>query len=454
MTPFLALALLATVATPSPGASLAQSRRTAIVTAAERVSPAVVSVSVLATTVVASRPFFEDPFFGEFWGHFFPTPYVRRQVRALGSGFIVDSSGIVITNAHVVSGASRIKVTLPDGRTFDAKLLGEADKLDIAVLKISGKHLPVAPIGNSDDLLIGEWAIAIGNPFGFLMEDLQPTVTVGVISALHRTFKGRSERLYRDMIQTDAAINPGNSGGPLVNALGEVIGMNTFIITKSGGSEGMGFAIPINTVMKIAREIVQYGRVREGYLGITVQDLTDALREGLGFSGTGGVLINSVDPEGPLAHRVREGDILLKINNRPILNTGDFEDFTYALVPGERFTFTLWRKGKTLTVRARSVEFRIRSVPLEYGLTVAEITPALVQKYHLQTTQGVVVISVDPQSPFSRIGLEPGDVILSLNRQEIRTVDDLRQALKRLKTGYIEVVLDRGGQRLWYRGTF
>ncbi len=446
------LALL--LVTSSASASIDQSRRTAIVNAAERVSPAVVSVSVLATTVVASRPFFEDPFFGEFWGHFFPTPYIRRQVRALGSGFIVDSSGIVITNAHVVSGAEVIKVTLPDGRTFDADLLGEADKLDIAVLKIPGKHLPVAPIGDSDRLLIGEWAIAIGNPFGFLMEDLEPTVTVGVISALHRTFKGRSERLYRDMIQTDAAINPGNSGGPLVNALGEVIGMNTFIITKSGGSEGMGFAIPINTVMKIAREIVEYGHVREGYLGITVQDLTDALREGLGFSGTGGVLINSVDPQGPLAGKVKEGDILLRINRRRILNSGDFEDFTYALVPGERFTFTLWRQGKTFTVRARSVEFRIASETLDYGLTVAQITPALVQKYGLQTAQGVVVVSVDPQSPFARIGLQPGDVILSLNRHDIRTVEDLRRALKSLRRGYLEVVLDRQGQRLWYRGTF
>ncbi len=440
---------LGLVASPS----VDQSRRTAIVNAAERVSPAVVSVSVLST-VVASRPLFEDPFFGEFWGHFFPAPYVRRRVHALGSGFIVDSSGIVITNAHVVADADQIKVTLPDGRTFDAELLGEADPLDIAVLRIPGEHLPVAPLGNSDDLLIGEWAIAIGNPFGFLMEDLEPTVTVGVISALHRNFKGRSERLYRDMIQTDAAINPGNSGGPLVNSLGEVIGMNTFIITKSGGSEGMGFAIPINTVMKIVREIVQYGHVREGYLGITVQDLTDALREGLGYEGTGGVLINSVDPEGPLARKVQEGNLLLQINHRPILNTGDFEDFTYALVPGERFTLTLWRKGRTFTVTVRSTEFRVPSVQLDYGLEVAPITPALVQKYGLQATQGVMVVSVDPRSPFARIGLQPGDVILSLNRQEIRSVDDLKRALKTLRRRFVAVVIDRKGQRLWYQGTF
>ncbi len=433
--------------------SLDQSRRTAIVTAAERVSPAVVSVSVLST-VVASRPLFEDPFFGEFWGHFFPAPYVRRRVHSLGSGFIVDSSGIVITNAHVVSGADEIKVTLPDGRTFDAELLGQADKLDIAVLRIPGQNLPVAPLGDSDHLLIGEWAIAIGNPFGFLMEDLEPTVTVGVISALHRTFKGRSERLYRDMIQTDAAINPGNSGGPLVNALGEVIGMNTFIITKSGGSEGMGFAIPINTVMKIVREIVQYGHVREGYLGITVQDLTDALREGLGYTGTGGVLVNSVDPEGPLAHQVQEGDVLVQINHRPILNSGDFEDFTYALVPGERFTLTLWRNGRTFSVTVRSVEFQVKAVSVGLGLEVAEITPALVQKYNLKATQGVMVVSVDPKSPFARIGLEPGDVILALNRREIRRVRDLQEALQRLNRRYIEVVVDRRGQRLWYQGTF
>jgi len=231
-------------------------RTNAIVLAARKVSPAVVSVVVTQIRVVTYDPF-GGLGFDDFFRDFFPRHTYRQEIKSMGSGVIVDKRGYIITNAHVVYNATRIKVTLPDNRRFDAELMGMDTDLDLALLRIRGKDLPVAPLGDSRDLMIGEWAIAIGNPFGFLMEDAQPTVTVGVISALHRDIRSSgSAGLYTDMIQTDAAINPGNSGGPLCNALGEVIGINTFILSHAGGSEGVGFARPITDVKRFINEVL------------------------------------------------------------------------------------------------------------------------------------------------------------------------------------------------------
>ncbi len=426
-------------------------RRTAIVQAAERVSPSVVSISVLSR-VVTQAPLFEDPFFGEFWRQFFPPRYLEREVQSLGSGIILSSDGYIVTNAHVVKGASQIQVTLTDGRTFDATLVGMADKLDIALLKVDAEDLPAAPLGNSDSLMIGEWVIAVGNPFGFLLEDLEPTVTVGVISALHRTMKGSSERIYRDMIQTDAAINPGNSGGPLVNALGEVIGMNTFIITKSGGSEGIGFAIPINTVRKIVRELKQYGEVREGYLGFRVQGLSPELREAMEYPYLFGVLVNGVDPDGPASGKIQEGDIIMAINHRKLYNVGDFEDITYALVPGEVLRLTLWREGMVKTLNLRSEEFHVPEVDIGFGLIVAPVTPAIVDRFGLTVTQGVMIVRLLPRSPFRALGLDQGDVILAVNDHPVRSPKDLKALLEASTPGYVKLIIDRKGQRFWITG--
>ncbi len=430
-----------------------KSRRTAIVRAAEEISPSVVSISVLSR-VVASVPFFEDPFFGEFWREFFPPRLYEREVQSLGSGVIISRSGYIVTNAHVVKDAESIKVTLPDGRTFDGEIVGIADKFDIALVKVNGKDLPVAKIGNSDNLLIGEWVIAVGNPFGFLLEDLQPTVTVGVVSALHRTIKGRSERIYRDMIQTDAAINPGNSGGPLVNALGEVIGINTFIFTKSGGSEGIGFAIPINTVMRIVGELKKYGHMREGYLGFTVQDMDKDLKEAMGYPYTFGVLVNSVDPGGPASGKIHERDIIMTMDNRKIYNTGDFEDITYALVPEQTISLKVWRDGKKYMVTVRSAEFKLNEQDIGFGLTVAKVTPAVADKFGLAVSEGVLVVNIEYGSVFNRLGIEKGDVILAVNGTLIKTPEDLKEVLKNLEPGYVKFLVDRKGQRLWFTGIF
>lgn len=233
---------------------IACQRNNAITQAVKDVEPAVVSVNVIKTEVVRGS---YNPF-GFPFGDFFGVP-MQRQVQSIGSGIIFNSEGHIITNAHVVSGATQIKVVLPDAREFDAKLLGIDESGDIAVLKIEGKDLPVAKLGTSGDLIIGEWAIALGNPYGFLMNDTNPSVAVGVISAVNRNFGQRQDsKVYKNMIQTDAAINPGNSGGPLVNINGEVIGINTFIVSESGGSIGIGFALPIDRVKKVAKELILY----------------------------------------------------------------------------------------------------------------------------------------------------------------------------------------------------
>jgi len=305
-------------------------RRNAIVLATERVEPAVVTVSVLRAQLVEGPAFPQEEFF-------FPFRQMRRRfwqrVQGLGSGVIVDPKGTVITNYHVVKGAQMIKITLPDGREFGAQYLGGTELYDLAVLKLEaeGATVPSAQWGDSNDLLIGEWVIAIGNPFGYLLDDSQPTVTVGVISAKSRDVQVETNRvtIYKDMIQTDAAINPGNSGGPLVNALGEVIGINTFILSRSGGSQGIGFAIPMNTVQRVMTEIVEHGMLREVWVGVHVQEIPARLAESLDLETNAGVIVANVDKGSPADKAgIERGDVIRKIGNDTI---SDFEDAKRAL---------------------------------------------------------------------------------------------------------------------------
>lgn len=309
---------------------VARSRMNAIVLAAQKVSPAVVSVVVTQTQVVSYDPF--DLFgFDDFFRDFFPRHTFRQEVKSMGSGVIVDPKGYVVTNAHVVTNATQIKVTLPDNRAFQAELVALDQDRDLALLKIPGENLPVAVLGNSDDLMIGEWAIAIGNPFGFLIEDAQPTVTVGVISALHRDIKaGRSNAVYTDMIQTDAAINPGNSGGPLVNALGEVVGINTFIFSHAGGSEGVGFGRPINEVKRFINEAL--GRASVDYekfttwIGAVVADINPTLRIRFGLTHKRGVVVLEVKSNS-IAEKIglMPGDVILYSNGKVVGSASAFK---------------------------------------------------------------------------------------------------------------------------------
>ena len=360
----LALAAATSVtAAPTPRVnpeSVSRSRRTAIVTAAERVSPAVVTVSVVATRIVRADPF-GMPFRDEFFERFFPPSLYKERVPGMGSGVIVDASGIVLTNSHVVRNAEEIRVNLPDGRHFTAKLLGDSPVYDLAVLQITGDRLPVAPLGDSDDLIVGEWAIAIGNPFGYLLEDPQPTVTAGVVSATRRDIKAEATQsgMYKNMIQTDASINPGNSGGALVNADGEVIGINTFIFTSTGGSIGLGFAIPINLAKRVLAEVRKYGRVRVAWPGMNVQPVTDALAQRLGWNTSGGLVVSGVDANGPADRAgVKPLDRIRKVNGRVTNSVEDAQASIYGAQVGDRLALEVERDGKV-----RSLTLTLEEAP-------------------------------------------------------------------------------------------
>jgi serine protease Do len=350
--PILALTLAWTAAHAAPAGDIASSRRNAIVTAAQKVSPSVVTVSVVGTRVVRADPF-QGMLHDEYFERFFPPTEYRQRVSGLGSGVIVDRSGLVLTNEHVVRDAEEVNVTLPDGRQLPAKVLGGSPIYDLAVVRITGDKLPVASMGNSDNLMVGEWAIAIGNPFGYLLNDSQPSVSVGVISATHRDVKSSATEtgVYKDMIQTDAAINPGNSGGPLVNGDGEVVGINTFIFTQSGGSIGLGFAVPINLARRIMDEVVKYGRVRSAWPGLSLQPLTPGLARRLGFSDASGWVVTDVMAGGPAAKAgVRVGDRIRKVNDRVINTLDDVQRSIYGAGVGDRISLVIERDGKTSTV--------------------------------------------------------------------------------------------------------
>jgi serine protease Do len=337
-----------TPAATETGDEITESRRNAIVRAAERVGPAVVSISVIQVRVVRTGPFgslFRDPMFQ----YFFPElqQEYHQQIKNMGSGFMVDEDGHILTNEHVVENATEIIVNLADGRQFDARLLGSDPALDLALLKIDGEALPSAPLGSSDDLIIGEWAIAIGNPYGYIMEDSRPSVTVGVISALGRNFDPRRGRIYRNMVQTDAAINPGNSGGPLVNSVGQVIGINTFIFTETGGSLGLGFAIPIDAARRMMEEIITYGEVRPFWTGIHIQTLTPIIAQSLRYDSTEGVIISQLDPSSPARRAgLKVGDIVVAFNGQPIGDENDLVAEFYSAHVGDRITLKVWRQGQ------------------------------------------------------------------------------------------------------------
>ena len=337
------------------------SRKTAIVDAADRVGPAVVSISVIQTRVVraARRTPFRSPFFDQFFRDFYGDREYVEKIPSLGSGVIISHDGHVVTNEHVVRDAAEIKVTLTDGRQFDAEVIASDSDYDLALLRIDGENLPFAGLGDSDSLLIGEWAVAIGNPFGYLLQDSHPTVTAGVISALHRNVTTSEGVLgvYKDMIQTDAAINPGNSGGALVNSVGEVVGINTFIITQSGGSMGLGFAIPVNRVKYIVDEVATYGRIRQIWIGLKVQEVTPMIAHSLGLSSARGLIISEADPESPAYKAgLRRGDIIIGVNREEAANYDAARRAIFGARVGDVLEFDVLRDGRTETMRVKVEE--------------------------------------------------------------------------------------------------
>ncbi len=419
------------------------SRNNAIVAAAARVAPAVVSVNVIRTEQVQTRGSFFDPF---------PMPRTRRS-RGLGSGFIVSADGVNLTNDHVVRDAERIMVALPDGRDFEAELLGADQLTDVAVLRIRGADLPVAPVGTSEGLLIGEWSLAIGNPFGNLFSNSEPSVTAGVISGTGRHIIPDDEDrvVYLGMIQTDASINPGNSGGPLVNSLGEVIGVNSSIFSRSGGSEGLGFAIPIDRAIRVANDLLTSGEVKRAWLGFEV----DASEQDI-WGRTHGVAITSVSPSSPAARaEISLGARVITANGKALRTPLDFESLMLDLEEGESVALGIeGRRDPVILVSEALPSISADRVTALEQMELITVTPGLRAERSLSYETGALIVNIERDLE-SRIGLRAGDVILQVGRQRVESAEEAAGALRRA-SGSFPVYIERNGEvvvrRLIFRG--
>ncbi len=435
---------------------ITETRKNAIVRAAEKIGPAVVSISVVQVRTVRESPFgstFGDQFFDEFWGRYFQPREYKQKVYSLGSGVIISEDGYILTNEHVVRGADELKVTLTDGKEYIGKIVGQDHTSDLAVVKIEGRRYPYAPLGDSDSLIIGEWAIALGNPFGYLLDDPHPTVTVGVISALKRDIKmdPQEGRSYRKMIQTDAAINPGNSGGPLVDADGQVIGINTFIFSTSRGSEGIGFAIPINRAKGIISDLINKGKVITGYVGIRVQDLTQLLASSLGIQEKEGAIVTEVDKGSPAEKaQIKRGDLITEINGEKVRNKADFQGIISYIKPQDKLGISLVRDKRTIHTAVSAQKEPAVKIAQEkedfLGITVSEITPGIAEELNLTSRAGVVITAVDEAGKGEGLGLREGDVIREVNNQKVRNMDDYKKLIGNARNQKrLAMVIEREG---------
>jgi Do/DeqQ family serine protease len=390
----------------------------------ERTIPAVVNLATRGR-VVEQSPLLDDPFFRRF----FDLPQVPRErwVQGLGSGVILDAErGYILTNFHVIQRADEIVVTLHDGRRLDAEVVGTDQATDLAVLRVAADGLDAVRVADSDALRVGDFVVAIGNPFG-----LGQTVTSGIVSALGRS--GLGIESYEDFIQTDASINPGNSGGALVNLRGELVGINTAILARGGGNIGIGFAIPVNMALQVMDHLVEYGEVRRGRLGVTVQDLTPDLAQAFGIPQIHGAVIARVEP-GSAAERagLLEGDVVLTVNDRRVRNATELRNAIGLLRAGTEVKLAVVRDNRRRTLTAMVAEIEaatIEGARLDrrlQGASFGDMTE--VSRLHGRV-QGVLVVSVEGGSPAARAGLRDGDVVLSVNRQAVASVEDMRRLL-------------------------
>ncbi len=413
--------------------SISNSRRNAIVRAVERASPAVVNISTTRIERVSVRP----PFFDDWWTPFFDTPLripQRRELHGLGSGVIFDRKGYVLTNQHVIEGAQVTKVILSDGREFDAKIIGEDFLSDLAVLAIDASNLTEIELGNSDDLLIGEWAIAIGHPFAATIGNPKPTVTIGVVSATDRALK-TDERLYRNLIQTDASINPGNSGGPLVNLYGQLIGINTAIYSTSGGSQGIGFAMPVNTAKKVADQLIPYGAVVPPNIGLDVQDLTPELADSLNLKGNVGVLVAAVERGSPAAEAgIQRRDVIEAIDQQPMTSSEAFSAVTRLLHENQIVTFQVLSDGKRKNLRLKIRELQWTFMMQGWGITVDQLDRKAAEQYD---QRGVLVSKIDRNSTLAQLGLKRGDLIYQINDLKIKSLGDFKRITSQLQRNQV-----------------
>jgi Do/DeqQ family serine protease len=442
-------------AAPAPESQrLLRALEDAFVSVADRATPSVVNVSVKVKREAASEggpsPEMEErfrEFFGpELFERFFRRRAPREEGRAAGSGVIVDARGYILTNNHVVENAAEVEVRLSDDRKLKATVVGRDARTDLAVLKVEspGGPLPVATLGDSDKLRVGQWAIAIGNPFG-----LDRTVTAGIISATGRTHVGVAT--YEAFIQTDASINPGNSGGPLLNLDGRVVGINTAIVSSG---QGIGFAIPINMARDIMTQLIARGRVVRGWLGVVIQDLTPELAAGFGVKEDAGALVAEVMKDGPAAAAgLKPGDVIVGFGGTAIKDVTDLQKRVAAVEPGRPTPLAVVRDHKPVTLSVTVGEqptdeamAAAESGDEILGLTVEAITPETAQQNHLSTRSGLLVTEVTPGSPGAAAGIKPGDAILEVNRRPVADAAALKQIVAALKPGEsVPVYLQRGG---------
>ena len=413
------------------------------VSLAEQLKPAVVNIGT-AKTVQPKAPMYPGPqgpggdMFEEFFERFFRNaPQSPHKQRSLGSGFIISQDGYILTNDHVVDGADEIKVKLSDGREFTGEIRGLDPKLDLALIKIdAGEDLPVARLGDSEEIKVGEWVMAIGNPFG-----LEQTVTVGIVSAKGRVIGAGP---YDDFIQTDASINPGNSGGPLFNMQGEVIGINTAIVAQG---QGIGFAIPVNMAKQIIPQLRDEGRVTRGWLGVTVQALNKELAESFDLDTTHGALVNEVIEDSPADKAgLKRGDIIVEYDGKQVDELNDLPRLVAATPVDETVKVKVFRDGKERTINVKIGRLDDGEMALAaddeetggaLGLTVANVTPELVERYSLESDQGILITKIDPEGPAAEANLRVGDLVVEADGKEVGSVKEFEELVGKMKSGKV-----------------
>jgi serine protease Do len=447
--------------------SLRQTSR-AFASIAKQVSPSVVfikveSVQKNATFPPMTLPFGDDlfeRFFGERLPDFLPHQELptEKRVTGQGSGFVfstekglLSDKSYILTNNHVVEGAEKIRITFQDGREFDAEITGTDPKSDIAVLEIKGASYPPLSMGDSSVLEVGEWVVAMGNPFG-----LSHTLTVGVVSAKGRTGLGISD--YEDFIQTDAAINPGNSGGPLLNLDGEVVGMNTAIFSRNGSYMGIGFAIPVNLVNNITMQLIENGKVTRGYLGIVIQSMTPELSESFAVKESQGILISQVSDNSPAEKAgLKVGDLIVSYQGNEVTDVADFRNRVSLTSPGSKVSLSVIRDGKRKNINV--IIGDLEKAPVlaqsstesadELGLTVQTITPDLAEQFNVKPGSGVVITNVVQGSLAAMAGIRPGSVILQVNRIAVNSAAEFKRAVEKSRSDrrVLLLISDRGMSR-------
>ncbi len=415
---------------------------------AKKLQPAVVNISTKQQQV--TRPSEDNPM--EFFERFFGPRSRRRRRPGQGSGFIISNDGYIVTNYHVIEDASDIKVTLTTRQQFDAKLIGGDEKTDLALLKIEAKEtLPTVPAGNSDNLEVGEWVMAIGNPFG-----LGHTVTTGIVSAKGRTIGAGP---YDDFIQTDASINPGNSGGPLFNMSGEVIGINTAIVPQG---QGIGFAIPSNMALNILKQLSGAGKVTRGWLGVAIQQISPELMQAFKLDSNNGALIADVIPDSPAKKAgLKQGDIIVGFNGDRVQELSELPRLVATMPPGAKATIEIIRNGESLSIPVELgtlkeddeqaiAKAKPSEVEVSLGLRVESITPDIAQSLKLENTDGVIVSGVEADGPAAEAGLRRGDVVREINRLPISDIDDYETVTANLRTDTTVLLLvERRGNNLY-----